>query len=160
MVWVCFSPFKFILICNLYHFLQANNHAKHMRYKSWPFYEDWKSIFGKDRGTGSGAEEVAEADDVLNAPEASIADESQPNMSPYHLDDLFTEEQIHEGFNYDGLGYDAVCDSEPKSVPSPHAPKKAMRKRKVEEVLESMLDALTKMNDNTSDRLTTLSLRL
>ena len=77
--------------------LQADSHAKHMRYKSWPFYEDWQSIFGKDRAAGGRAEEVAEADDVLHAPDTSIADESQPNMSLYHLDDFFTEEQIHEG---------------------------------------------------------------
>ncbi|KAG6421189.1 hypothetical protein SASPL_117739 [Salvia splendens] len=140
--------------------VKSDSHAKHMRHKAWPFYEDWKMIFGKDRASGGRAEEVSEADDVLHGSDASIADESQPTMSPYHLDDFFTEEQINEGLNYDGHGFDAFVDSDTKSIPSPPAPKKALRKRKVEEVMESMLDAMTKMNENTSDRLNTLSMRI
>ncbi|KAG6385815.1 hypothetical protein SASPL_154696 [Salvia splendens] len=114
----------------------------------------------KDRAAGGRAEKVSDADDVLHGPHASIVDESQPTMSPYHLDDFFTEEQINEGLNYDGQGFDAVVDSETKSIPSPPAPKKALHKRKVEEVMESMLDAMTKMNENTSDRLNALFMRI
>ena len=79
-----------------------------MRHKSWPFYEDWKSIFSKDRAAGGRVEEVSEADDVLHGPDASVADESQPDAIPYHLDDFFTEDQINEGLNYDGQGFDGV----------------------------------------------------
>lgn len=79
-----------------------------MRYKSWPFYEDWQSIFGKDRSAGARAEEVADADDALHAPDASIADESQPVLSDYHLDDFFTPDQIHAGLHYDGVSSEAV----------------------------------------------------
>ncbi|KAG8371301.1 hypothetical protein BUALT_Bualt13G0073500 [Buddleja alternifolia] len=32
-----------------------------MRYKSWPFYREWCDVFGKDRATGEGAEDIAEA---------------------------------------------------------------------------------------------------
>ena len=131
-----------------------------MRHKSWPFYEDCKLIFGKDRAAGGRAEEVTEADDALHGPDASVADESQPDASPYHLDDFFTEEQINEGLNYDGQGCDGVGASDTRSIPSPPAPKKAVRKRKVEDVMESMLDVMNKMNDNTSDRLNTLSMRI
>ncbi|KAG6430506.1 hypothetical protein SASPL_108576 [Salvia splendens] len=111
--------------------VKSDSHSKHMRHKAWPFYEHWKMIFGKDRASGGLAEEVSEADDVLHGSDASIADE-----------------------------FDAFVDSDTKSIPSPPAPKKALRKRKVEEVMESMLDAMTKMNKNTSDRLNTLSMRI
>ncbi|XP_047965401.1 uncharacterized protein LOC125209864 [Salvia hispanica] len=131
-----------------------------MRYKSWPYYADWQRIFGKDRADGVRAEEVSEADEVLHAPDASVADESQPNLSQYHLDDFFTEEQIQEGLHYEGTGFATPVESDTKSVPSPGGPKKASRKRKPEEVMESMLDAMTKMNDNTNERLQILSTRI
>ncbi|KAG6387464.1 hypothetical protein SASPL_152654 [Salvia splendens] len=48
-------------------------------------------------------------------------------------------------------------ESGTKSVPSPMASKKAIRKRKPEGVLESMLEAMTKMNEDTSECLKILS---
>lgn len=35
--------------------------ARSMRYKSWPYYEDWKIIFGKDRATGDTADDIYDA---------------------------------------------------------------------------------------------------
>ncbi|XP_047945053.1 uncharacterized protein LOC125191691 isoform X2 [Salvia hispanica] len=140
--------------------VKADSHAKNMRYKAWPYYEDWKTIFGKDRAAGGRAEEVAEADEVLHGPAASVADESKPNMSPFHLDDFYTEEQINEGLQYDGQGYAASLDNDVTTTPNLAAPKKALRKRKVEDLMELMLNAMNKMNENTSDRLNTLSMRI
>ncbi|KAL1564399.1 hypothetical protein AAHA92_06748 [Salvia divinorum] len=79
----------------------ADINAKYMHYKSWPYLEDWKAIFEKDRAIGVRTEDVSCADDILYGKDASVADESQPNLSPYHLDDFFTEEQIQEGLNVD-----------------------------------------------------------
>ena len=39
--------------------------AKFMRYKSWPLWEDWKLIFGKDRATGGTAEDLEVAADEV-----------------------------------------------------------------------------------------------
>ncbi|KAG6416047.1 hypothetical protein SASPL_123469 [Salvia splendens] len=41
--------------------VQADKDAKFTRNKSWPFWETWKVIFGKDRACGGGAEGVANA---------------------------------------------------------------------------------------------------
>ncbi|XP_057765001.1 uncharacterized protein At2g29880-like [Salvia miltiorrhiza] len=41
--------------------VKCDNNAENMRFKSWPLFEDWKQIFGKDRATGEHAEDVMEA---------------------------------------------------------------------------------------------------
>ncbi|KAG8372411.1 hypothetical protein BUALT_Bualt12G0063400 [Buddleja alternifolia] len=35
--------------------------ARLMRNKSWPFYREWCEVFGKDKVTGQGAEDIVEA---------------------------------------------------------------------------------------------------
>ena len=130
-----------------------------MRNKSWPYWEDWKTVFGKDRGNGVGAEDVSHADDILHEKDATVADESEPIMTPYTLEDFFTEEQIEECVNCEAATEVLAGDSDTKSVRSPASTKKKSRKRK-EEVLESMLEVMTKIHDDTSDRLQTLSSRI
>ncbi|KAG6416216.1 hypothetical protein SASPL_123641 [Salvia splendens] len=39
----------------------ADKHAKFMQMKFWPFWETWKSIFGKDQATGSMTEDIVDA---------------------------------------------------------------------------------------------------
>ncbi|KAG8364810.1 hypothetical protein BUALT_Bualt18G0037400 [Buddleja alternifolia] len=53
-----------------------------MRYKSWPYYDSWCEVFGKDRVVGTGAE------DFHNALNGILHTESHPK-SPHdtHLDD-------------------------------------------------------------------------
>lgn len=131
-----------------------------MRNKSWPYWEDWKAVFGKEQGNGVRAEDVSNADDVLHGNDASVADESQPNVTPYALEDFFTEEQIDEGLNFEPATEVPLGDSDTKSVKSPGSKKKNGRKRKTEDVLESMLDVMTKIHKDTSERLQTLSTRI
>ncbi|KAL1564394.1 hypothetical protein AAHA92_06744 [Salvia divinorum] len=99
--------------------VKADINAKYMHYKSWPYLEDWKAIFGKDRAVGVRDEDVSYANDILYRKDASVADESQPNLSPYHLDDFFTEEQIQEGLNVDPTTESPLGESDTKSVKSP-----------------------------------------
>ncbi|KAG8369671.1 hypothetical protein BUALT_Bualt14G0038000 [Buddleja alternifolia] len=56
--------------------------ARTMRYKSWPYYDSWCEVFGKDRVVGTGAE------DFHNALNGILHTESHPK-SPHdtHLDD-------------------------------------------------------------------------
>lgn len=41
-------------------FLQVDNNAGNIYKRSWPLLEGWKEVFGKDRATGDGAEDVME----------------------------------------------------------------------------------------------------
>ncbi|KAG8372665.1 hypothetical protein BUALT_Bualt12G0090200 [Buddleja alternifolia] len=56
--------------------------AQTMRYKSWPYFDAWFEVFGKDRADGTGAEDFHDAlNGILHA-------ESQPKSPPdTHLDD-------------------------------------------------------------------------
>lgn len=58
-----------------------------MRTKSWPYWETWKCIFGKDRACGLGAEQLATAASRVRS---QIAGGSQVNENDYHpsLDDM------------------------------------------------------------------------
>ncbi|KAL1536535.1 hypothetical protein AAHA92_29171 [Salvia divinorum] len=51
-----------------------------MRHKSWPFLETWKCIFGKDRASGSGAQDV---DIAAKRVCAQLAAASQTNENDY-----------------------------------------------------------------------------
>ncbi|KAL8044866.1 hypothetical protein ABFX02_08G074400 [Erythranthe guttata] len=62
-----------------------------MRYKSWPFYKDWTTVFGKDRATGEHAETFVEAinDLVTNSKgkePCSNDDEYVPQVDPSRSD--------------------------------------------------------------------------
>ncbi|XP_057769446.1 uncharacterized protein LOC130989450 [Salvia miltiorrhiza] len=40
---------------------KVDDNAKNMRYKSWPYFDQWSEIFGKDRATKDVAEDLMEA---------------------------------------------------------------------------------------------------
>ncbi|KAG6406416.1 hypothetical protein SASPL_134016 [Salvia splendens] len=67
--------------------VQANKDAKFMRNKPWPFWEQWKCIFGKDRAGGGGAEQVDAAAEHMRS---HLGGGSQCNENDYHpsFDDL------------------------------------------------------------------------
>ena len=64
-----------------------------MRTKSWPYWETWKCIFGKDRASGLGAEALHKAAERTCAQMAGrqMAGGSQVNENDYHpsLDYIF-----------------------------------------------------------------------
>lgn len=98
-----------------------------MRNKSWPYWEEWKSIFRKDRGNGMRAEDITQADEQLNGNPNSVANESQPHMAPYTVDDFFTEDQIDDALNFGATTDVLLADSDTKSVRSPNSVKKPSR---------------------------------
>ncbi|KAL1553785.1 hypothetical protein AAHA92_14416 [Salvia divinorum] len=71
--------------------VQADKDAKFMRTKSWPFWETWKCIFGKDRASGGGVENI---DDAADRARSQLAGASQCNENDYHpsFDDFPVDE--------------------------------------------------------------------
>ncbi|KAG6426932.1 hypothetical protein SASPL_111171 [Salvia splendens] len=65
----------------------ADTDAKFMRTKSWPYWETWKCIFGKDRASRLGAETL---DKAAKRVRAQMAGGSQVYDNDYHpsLDDI------------------------------------------------------------------------
>ncbi|KAL1535659.1 hypothetical protein AAHA92_28414 [Salvia divinorum] len=47
--------------------VKADSNARYMRYKAWPYYEDWKHIYGKDRAAGMRVEGMTQAYSKMGA---------------------------------------------------------------------------------------------
>ncbi|KAI8551147.1 hypothetical protein RHMOL_Rhmol06G0162400 [Rhododendron molle] len=61
---------------------KSNNKAKGLNGKSFPMYESWQFLFGKDRATGEMAEDAAEVEEVV---------ETYQDEANIDLDDMFNE---------------------------------------------------------------------
>ena len=101
--------YAFILSLNLVYIsmfsTQEDSSARGMRTKSWPFWEDWKVIFGKDRATGANAEGVVEA--ARNGSEdASVTEIGESSDYYPSFDDFMGSEQVQATF-----GNNVVDDS-------------------------------------------------
>lgn len=62
-----------------------------MRWKSWPYWYDWKYIFGKDRASGGASEGVSEAE--KNFVQEELTGDAE-GYGDYHvsLDDILADE--------------------------------------------------------------------
>ncbi|KAL1562982.1 hypothetical protein AAHA92_05494 [Salvia divinorum] len=59
--------------------VKVDNNARYMRFKSWPMFDEWKDIFGKDRATGSAGQDLLELyHDV--SPNINVGNESQESQ--------------------------------------------------------------------------------
>ncbi|KAL8473217.1 hypothetical protein ACS0TY_030154 [Phlomoides rotata] len=69
-----------------------------MRYKPWPYYEEWLEVFGNDRAVGVPAEDVADVAVEYNVEdvqeEVGVGQPSPSNVG--HDDDLDMEGESHE----------------------------------------------------------------
>ncbi|KAG8387766.1 hypothetical protein BUALT_Bualt02G0055400 [Buddleja alternifolia] len=114
-------------------YVKTDSNARLMHYKSWPLYDDWVEIFGKDRATGEQAEDFVEAvNHVLN--ETNHCDKDTNHRDKDVLDGL---ETINEGF---GGETETMSVCQPMS--SVNAKKKAGKKRKSVESQEPMYELL------------------
>ncbi|KAG6399034.1 hypothetical protein SASPL_140508 [Salvia splendens] len=70
--------------------VQADKETKYMRNKSWPLWETWKTIFGKDLASGVAAEEIGAAAKSIRA---QVSGGSQVYENDYHpsFEDFITE---------------------------------------------------------------------
>ncbi|KAL8492225.1 hypothetical protein ACS0TY_023748 [Phlomoides rotata] len=61
---------------------RVDPHVKTMRHKSWPYYENWSYIFGKDRATGENAVDPTDLVDsfLRDAPEEEDSDMHHGNI--------------------------------------------------------------------------------
>ncbi|XP_042022005.1 uncharacterized protein LOC121769307 [Salvia splendens] len=133
--------------------VQKDNNARYMRNKSWPLWEEWKEIFGKDRAVGARSRGAAESAAMMHGSRPMDMDVD------YHpsLDELFPDEVVAN----EVVGEHAI--PEPGNSSNTHGERSAQKpvkiggkKRKSIDRLECVLDIMNKMNDNTTARLDTL----
>ncbi|XP_041994795.1 uncharacterized protein LOC121745084 isoform X1 [Salvia splendens] len=110
--------------------VQADKETKYMRNKSWPLWETWKTIFGKDRASGVAAEEIGAAAKSLRA---QVSGGSQVYENDYHpsFEDFITEpftpvsnnNEVHDDSSDDSGKQTSTTKSIPRKSkkPSPDA---------------------------------------
>lgn len=128
-----------------------------MRTKAWPYLEQWKEIFGKDRANGAGAEDVMDAvNNLYSRQNLNTFNGSQDyNVS---LDDLSTTELMSKKSTPDEVGESSHQST--KSTRVAVSDKSSGRKRKHDDSLDGLVELLSKMHEDTNARLECLSMRI
>ncbi|KAG6421990.1 hypothetical protein SASPL_118556 [Salvia splendens] len=132
--------------------IKADSGARFIRYKSWPYYADWKMVFGKDRATGNNAQDTDRANELCAS---GSRDSNNPGAdgSPPEGEDV-----------YDGVGLNdrVPPDEQTDSVYSNavDSERRGARKRKRGDALDGLIDVLGKLHEDTNARLDRLSDRI
>ncbi|KAG6391419.1 hypothetical protein SASPL_149173 [Salvia splendens] len=113
--------------------IKADSGARFLRYKSWPYYADWKMVFGKDRATGNNAQDTDRANEICVSGSRDSNNPGAYASQPEGEDD-----------------YAGVVDSE----------RRGARKRKRGDALDGLIDVLGKLHEDTNARLDRLSDRI
>ncbi|KAL1540521.1 hypothetical protein AAHA92_24864 [Salvia divinorum] len=133
--------------------VKADTNARFMRDKSWPQYDDWLEIFGKDRANGSGAEDIMEALNGLYSAERQGTSDGGGLNAP--TDDTSADDSM----NVNSL-HEAPADSTCQSAGGSESQSEAARKSTGDPAMDVMLELIGKMHEDTNARLQCLSLRI
>ncbi|XP_057801115.1 uncharacterized protein LOC131016440 [Salvia miltiorrhiza] len=126
--------------------VKCDPNARLMRYKSWPMFEDWKEVFGKDRATGEHAEDLL---DALNDMQRRENMNELTPESEYHvnLDGITTTEMIDE----------SVGQSSQETAVGPTGSRKRKPNR---DEMSAVCEVLREINRTTAERLANLANRI
>ncbi|PIN22637.1 hypothetical protein CDL12_04655 [Handroanthus impetiginosus] len=125
-------------------YVKTDLNARLMRFKSWPCYNDWCEIFGKDRATGVNAQDFVEAlNDILNG------DAQKINQTTEEFNDHLQE------FVEDT---ESICASEIGGSASKK--KKGNRKKKLKEGEDQIYEMLGTFCEKTDTRLGNIARRI
>ncbi|KAL1535211.1 hypothetical protein AAHA92_31295 [Salvia divinorum] len=115
--------------------VKADGSARSLRTKSWPYYESWKIIFGKDRASGITAEDILDAYDDLD-PIEKVATNGVGVDYNFGLDDLVDTDagldRVSPAVMTDS-GFSCARETPPMETTS--------KKRKHRDALEGLVDA-------------------
>ncbi|KAL1560224.1 hypothetical protein AAHA92_10464 [Salvia divinorum] len=115
--------------------VKADGSARSLRTKSWPYYESWKIIFGKDRASGITTEDILDAYDNLD-PIEKVATNGVGVDYNFGLDDLVDTDagldRVSPAVMTDS-GFSCARETPPMETTS--------KKRKHRDALEGLVDA-------------------
>ncbi|PIN10930.1 hypothetical protein CDL12_16475 [Handroanthus impetiginosus] len=125
-------------------YVKNDLNARLMRYKSWPYYNDWCEIFGKDRATRENAQDFVETvNDILNG------DAQKINQTTEEFNDHL------EGFVKDT---ESMCASQIGGSASEK--RKRNRKKKLKEGQDQIYEMLGTVCEKTDARLGDIARRI
>ncbi|XP_042053810.1 uncharacterized protein LOC121798732 [Salvia splendens] len=134
--------------------VQADKDAKFMRGKSWPLWDTWKAIFGKDRASSAGAEQVNDAVNRMrrNGPSLSEVNENEfPDIEERDSENVVRLSQA-SGFEAYSSGNNGKQASINKSGGS--------QKRKHDGADAAIMEFLSNLHAETNARLEVISSRI
>ncbi|KAL1544818.1 hypothetical protein AAHA92_21621 [Salvia divinorum] len=134
--------------------IKADNNARVMRFKSWPMWDAWQEIFGKDRAVGTTAEDLLEMSKEVHS-------NGTPNLesggSEYVASTDAPSGANPQNNNKSPQGDDqSASDSGYKT----QSAKKKNKKRKGVERSDILLEMLAKSNEDINSRLDKLTNRI
>ncbi|XP_057799340.1 uncharacterized protein LOC131015106 [Salvia miltiorrhiza] len=133
-------------------FVAADKNVTNFRYKSWPYYEDWKLIFGKDRATGDEAEDLMEAAHEMYQ---KLSSSPLNDLGDYHvsLDDIFENDLTGDNVSQ--------TPNQQETIPiEQEAPTTSKKRRRSGGFDEKFFEALHEVGRGTESRLETISCRM
>ncbi|KAG6430085.1 hypothetical protein SASPL_108146 [Salvia splendens] len=137
--------------------MQKDSNARYMRNKSWPMLNDWKEIFGKDRAEGLKGMDTGEAVHKIYGSKVNVGD-SSAKSSPITLEELFPDEVFPSGVLPEMVD---ESTSTPALVrANSRVQSKAPKKRKTEDKMDSVLELMTRIHEDTNERLKDISTRI
>ncbi|KAG6387555.1 hypothetical protein SASPL_152747 [Salvia splendens] len=152
------------------------NNARYMRYKSWPMFDEWKEIFGKDRATGSSGRDLQELYhgvrlhlNVGNGSQEAEFEASVDGHSETNTDNTTSSQGIPVNTMGSGEMPDQSTGDSDTGTQLPAQtngdtgkkfPKKTSNKRKLVDRVDALLELLAKGQDETNARLDKLAGRI
>ncbi|XP_042013139.1 uncharacterized protein LOC121761568 isoform X1 [Salvia splendens] len=136
--------------------VMADKEAKFMRHKSWPLWETWKVIFGKDRACGGGAEQISDAAEAFRRGQPGTY--SEVNENDYHpsLDDIEADKAIPSSQPFGNHDMSSGNSGKQTSVNTSNASKK----RKLDGSDAALMEFLANLHTDTNSRLEMILARI
>ncbi|KAG6382229.1 hypothetical protein SASPL_158138 [Salvia splendens] len=135
--------------------VKKDSNARYMRNKAWPQIEDWKEVFGNDRAGG--------AIPRRSLPPGVLPEMIDESQSTTEGDGVGAGGGVGAGTGT-GSGSVAAAGSgsgaHPATVEAPKVPKKVVRKRKMEDIIDGVLSLMSQIHTDTNDRLKEISTRI
>ncbi|KAG6387119.1 hypothetical protein SASPL_152304 [Salvia splendens] len=128
-------------------FVKKDSNARYMRNKAWPQIEDWKEVFGNDRAGGVKVVDLGDAVQKIYGNKVDLPDEADKSH-PMTFEELFPDEVF------------PLSGAHPATVEAPKVPKKVVRKRKMEDIIDGVLSLMSQIHTDTNDRLKEISTRI
>ncbi|XP_057766535.1 uncharacterized protein LOC130987001 [Salvia miltiorrhiza] len=126
--------------------VKCDSNARLMRYKSWPLFDDWKEIFGKDRATGEKVEDFMEVVNKMVGSDNIMHEENAGDDGPHYQFDEENETDAAE---------DSVCQSSGGANG-----RSAKKKRRGDEVMDGFYELLVELGRNSDKRLEAIAARI
>ncbi|KAL1548833.1 hypothetical protein AAHA92_17017 [Salvia divinorum] len=135
--------------------IKADSGARFLRNKAWPYYDDWKIVFGKDRANGDAAKDTDAAVGQMNVQPLPASTNGVGNEYRISFDDSFgqTKENDH-------VSPDTTDESAFSSAKESGPPARTNKKRKGGDDFEGLVQVIAKMHDSTNERLKDLANRI